>query len=328
MGCTKVSQGCKHCYAEVFHARLTAMRYAKYAEPFRVVKPWPDHLDIPLRRKKPTTWFVNSMSDLFHEDLPDEYIAAVFGVMAACPQHTFQVLTKRPKRALEWFGWIGTSAHSLDASIMLAAADTGQLSGKSLEKVLAAALVAGTWPLPNVWLGVSVEDQTTADERIPLLLQCPAAVRFVSYEPALGPVDFGLWLTNESQCGVCGYLWGEAQHEDAVCPDCGGRAFDVECSSFGPEQEIEPPFDWVIVGGESGPGARWCYEHWIQDTIRQCRESGVACFVKQLGSNPQRYSDYYDNGVPLSRFYDIRDKKGGDMSEWPEDLRVREYPLR
>lgn len=141
----------------------------------------PEKLAGPSRWRRPRRIFVNSMSDLFHEGVPFEFIAAVFGVMAACPQHTFHVLTKRPERAVEFFKWAEGNNHSHPETICL---------HYSRAYTAAPANGAYRWPLPNVWFGVSVEDQATADARIPLMLQCPAAVRWVSYEPALGPVDF------------------------------------------------------------------------------------------------------------------------------------------
>ncbi len=168
-GCSRVSEGCRNCYAERMAARgLPGMRSPTTGESFAVMTPsgpqWTGRveliesmLEVPLRRKKPTVYFVNSTSDLFHEALPDKAIDRVFAVMALCPEHTFLVLTKRPERMREYITCWG-------------------------------------WTLPNVWPGVSCEDQATADARIPLLLQTPAAVRFLSYEPALGPVDLTQWL--------------------------------------------------------------------------------------------------------------------------------------
>jgi protein gp37 len=138
------------------------------------------------------------------------------------------------------------------------------------------------WPMKNLWLGVSVEDQKTADERIPLLLQTPAAVRWVSYEPALGPVDFGRYLPSDG--------YGQS---------CAGE-----------------PINWVVAGGESGPGARPFRTEWARDVIAQCKAAGVPCFVKQLGAH------VIQDGERRIK----QDKKGGDMHEWPHDLRVREYP--
>jgi protein gp37 len=239
IGCAKVSAGCKHCYAET----VAAGQPRKLAE--------------PLRWRAPQRVFVNSMSDLFHEDVPFEYIAAVFGVMAAAPRHTFQVLTKRPARMLEFFAWLTARAERLQRSVF----PEDSAEWVSRQQIHAAALQAGVdpykggersgamgeiWPLPNVWLGVSVEDQAAADERIPLLLQALAAIRFISAEPLLGPI-------NLRRLGNGG---------DALWPKQGG-------------------LDWAIIGGESGPGHRPAEVEWIESLTDQCLAAGVPPFVKQ-----------------------------------------------
>ncbi len=173
-GCSRVSEGCVNCYAERMAARFSGPGrpfhgFAKDGKWTGKVELIPSKLDDPLRWRKPRRVFVNSMSDLFHEALPFDAISEVYARMACSPQHTFQVLTKRPRRRLEY-----SRGGMLEAFM-----------GGDHETI---------WPLPNVWEGVSVEDQATADERIPLLLETPAAVRFVSYEPALGPVDFSRWM--------------------------------------------------------------------------------------------------------------------------------------
>jgi protein gp37 len=280
---------------------------------------------------------VEVVPDIF-ETLSFEQIAAVFGVMAASPQHTFQVLTKRPARALEFFAWVATNGglgpyiRSDEGRAALrgivsneATLRTEVYRGKRIRSATdgwatvmnAAACHYGRSPLPNVWLGVSVEDQPTADQRIPLLLQCPAAVRFVSYEPALAAVDFARWLARDWSCKQCGTIVSELI--DGTCPLC--------------EDELQPfrvGLDQVIVGGESGPGARPFDVAWARETVRQCREAGVPCFVKQLGArprigNPQSHPEDFKRPHDLTRLL-LRDRKGGDWSEWPEDLRVREYP--
>lgn len=190
------------------------------------------------------------------------------------------------------------------------------------------------WPLLNLWLGVSVEDQQRADERIPDLLAIPAAVRWVSYEPALGPVDF-------TRIAV-----SDGTKRNALT----GEFYDVEFVSADRRQrgtmtvKTEPSLDWVIVGGESGPGARPFNIAWARNTIRQCRESGVAVFVKQMGAVPMLDEKEWRHGVdttgrtpllsaknhtkvpagyvPLA----LKNRKGGDMAEWAENLRVREFP--
>lgn len=273
VGCTRVNAGCDNCYAKDMSHRLEEMGLAKYAgltvlnnrgdRHFNgVVRTVPEALKIPLRWRKPRKVFVNSMSDLFHRDVPFEFIIRVYAVMALCPHLTFQILTKRPQRAAGDF------------------VDEAAVRAAIYEEVLKISLPTKPkrppWPLPNVWLGCSVSDQKTADEAIPDLLRCPAVVQFVSYEPALGPVDFSAFL-------ACG-------------PETG-----------------RPGLDWVIVGGESGPDARLFDPSWALSAVTQCREAGVACFVKQLGAKPI-------GGIRL------KSRHGSDPSEWPDELRVQEFP--
>lgn len=229
--------------------------------------------------------------DLFHEDVPFGFIRQVFEVMAEAEQHTFQVLTKRPERMLAFFD------HAADYMGLVRA----DLRG---------------WP--NVRLGVSVEDQATADERIPLLLDTPAAVRFVSYEPALGSVNFraiSLGVHRTQSLGDRLIEW------DALS--------GTETQYHGPTRTTyrdtrtgqHPRLDWIIVGGESGPGARPFDLAWARSVIEQGRAAGVPVFVKQLGSDPR--SDSWDDIVPLAT---LRSPAGRDPDEWPADLRVREFP--
>ncbi len=256
-GCSLVSDGCRNCYA-----MKQAHRFSGPGKPYegltRLGKhgpTWtgnvrfvPEALKQPLRWRKPRRVFVNSMSDLFHEDLTNEEIAAVFGIMARCPQHTFQVLTKRPERLIEWFIYIRSPIvrEEIEAVPVILNLPEFKIT---------------TWPLPNVWLGVSVEDQKTADERIPLLLQTPAAVRFVSAEPLLGPISFSAWVSDEP-CPAC---------SDELHP-CG-----------------EPKIDWLIVGGESGPGARPMHPEWARSIRDQCQDAGVAFHFKQWGEWSPNY---------------------------------------
>jgi protein gp37 len=270
----------------------------------RMVEPWnagdSRRLSEPLRWRKPRRVFVNSMSDLFHEDVPDDYIAAVFGVMAAAPQHTFQVLTKRAERLPRWFEWLDAQNAGARTEVVWQAlrnevehhpdGDAGPLHTKFC------ADPTGPWPLPNVWLGVSVEDQQRADERIPHLLRVPAAVRFVSYEPALGPVSFR-WLR--------------------------GAGYSTAPGAVNNEYDGMRKLDWIIVGGESGLGARPCDVAWVRSVVRQCRAAGVPCFVKQLGARPVVQHPMQVGALFAAH---MNDRKGGDPSEWPEDLRVREWP--
>jgi protein gp37 len=183
-GCTKVSAGCKNCYAEGVAHRFWTTQYGG-ARKFTDVRTHADRLDEPLRSRKPRRVFVNSMSDLFHDSVPDAFIDQVFAVMALAPRHTFQVLTKRPARMLAYCRTLGRH-HETDRVSLTAKARDGENGFRWI-------LGANGWHLPNVWLGVSCENQATADERIPLLLQTPAAVRFLSCEPLLGPIDLAGW---------------------------------------------------------------------------------------------------------------------------------------
>lgn len=310
-GCTKVSQGCKHCYAE----RVTK----RFGGDFSKVQLHPDRLAKPLHWKKPRMIFVNSMSDLFHESVPFDFVDQVFAVMALCPQHTFQQLTKRPERMAAYL-WDARKQLGRQSEIRRAiqAAAVGVTELEILQARNRVSGWSGTspgmcWkPLPNVWLGTSVENQETADARIPWLLRCPAAVRFLSAEPLLGPVDLKKFLGP----------WVSSIDYHQCCPrsEPGGIGL-------------------VICGGESGPGARPCYLSWIESIRDQCQSSNVPCFIKQLGSMP--LADQLGkhargvwvqtkNGIANVKVAQLhlKDHKGGDPAEWPEDLRVREMPER
>jgi len=290
-GCSKVSAGCKFCYAEKLWPRVYRDR------PFTDVRLHPERLDQPLRWRKPRMVFVNSMSDLFHEDLSNEQIAAVFGVMAAAMCHTFQVLTKRPERMLDWFRWVSDFEPSRIARCWAYAMRLGAVKDFDIWPG------GRQWPLPNVWLGVSVEDQKAADERIPILLQTPAAVRWVSAEPLLGPIDF-------DRIGNALFDRNKAIRDAMRGPAALNRD-QAEYSIARTE------LDWVVGGGESGPKARPCNLEWIRSIVEQCRAADVPVFVKQVGSNPVG---------PRCFESAMRKGKGGDPGEWPEDLRVREWP--
>jgi len=196
-GCTKISEGCRHCYAERLALRLRAMENPRYTNGFDLTL-HDDLVELPRRMKRPRMIFVNSMSDLFHEDVPEGFIGRVFETMNDCPQHTFQILTKRSDRLRKMAGGLG-------------------------------------WP-KNVWMGVSVEDERVIG-RIDDLRTVPAAVRFLSCEPLIGPLD------------------------------------DMNLDGIG----------WVIVGGESGPGARPMKREWVESILNQCRRANAAFFFKQWG---------------------------------------------
>ncbi len=303
-GCSRVSEGCRNCYAERIAARFSdpgqpfhgfAVRHTAPRDSLdqvggrragwtRKVEFQPDQLAIPLRWKKSRRIFCSSMTDIFHESLTNEQIAAVFGVMAACPQHSFQVLTKRAKRMREWFEWLrgpsentftmqqrGIASAPNTARALLDAAY--EVLGKARKPELDAAwhspaIEGDPWPLPNVWLGVSVENQEAADERIPELLATPAAVRFLSCEPLLGPVNLTLHGSR-----IKG--WDEDWKYDTL----------NGCEWANPHSEVEngssTRLDWVIAGCESGPGARPADPAWFRSLRDRCAAAGVPFFLKQ-----------------------------------------------
>lgn len=275
-GCTRVSPGCDHCYID-------------WAPPFRIenrhftvpcplcassgnracrrcggsgtirsnapgsttgVQLHPERLEQPLRWRRPRKVFVNSLSDLFHPDVPDEFIVEVFAIMAQAPRHVFQVLTKRHGRMRALL-----QSESFELAVYNARSDD-IAEGDDMP-----------WPLPNVWLGVTVEDQKHAELRVPALLDTPAAVRFLSCEPLLGPVDVSRLLT----CQVClggGGLPAGAEWPLIFCSNCDGTGTVI---------------DWVIVGGESGTDARPMHPDWARALRTQCETAAVPFLFKQWG---------------------------------------------
>ena len=251
-GCTKVSPGCAHCYAEAITLRFK--RGPAFLPGIAKIELHPDRLDQPLRWKRGRRIFVNSMSDLFHEDVPDDFIIYVFSVMHEARQHTFQVLTKRPERM-----------RSFVASMKL-----GEQFVYTRSPGMARDLFEGmTFPPPNVWLGVSVENQVWADRRIPLLLETPAAVRFLSVEPLLKPVDLSPWLVRVNACQARANSQEARDALRSIVQAAGRR--------------MGPTIDWVIVGGESGPRHRPMELDWVRSLRDQCVAAGVPFFYKQPG---------------------------------------------
>lgn len=259
-------------------------------EPNVVVRSSQRTLNAPFRMKEPQKVFTCSWSDFFIEEA-DPWRDEAWSIIERTPHVTYQIVTKRPERIARRLPWSGT-------------------------------------PWPNVWLGVSAERQQELDERVPHLLETPAAVRFVSAEPLLGPLDFRLTMCKPE--GLAPGVWLDSLRGHVI----------------GPDDMLDARVDWVIVGGESGPGARPCDASWVRSIVRQCREAGVACFVKQLGANVESRNDAgFEGDDPESWPMDtrhveltstnwqgepvrihLRDPKGGDPAEWPEDLRVREFP--
>ena len=255
--CVHVSPGCSNCYAERMQPRFgNPIRYA--AQDAGKVDVFLDERVVcePLSWKRPRMVFVCSMTDLFGEFVEDSWLATIFEIITRAPHHVFQVLTKRPARMQRFTrDWL----RDVDNRIP-----------------------------QNLWLGVSVEDQQRADERIPILLDTPAVVRFVSAEPLLGPIRLG------QSCRVSNPEWADRT------------------------------IDWVIVGGESGPGARRMDLQWARSIVRQCQAAQAPCFVKQLGRVWGIESGTVWHNQHSYRF--AGGIKGNNINQWPEDLRVREFP--
>lgn len=286
-GCAKVSPGCKNCYAETFDKRVGGDHWG-IGKPRRTMSAayW----------KGPASWnrkaaadgvrrrvFCASMADVFDPEAPDGLLEQLWQLIAETQNLDWLILTKRPERAREW--------------------------------------ITTAWP--NIWLGTSVESQKYADERIPHLLATPAVVRFLSCEPLLGPVDLGKHLVHPSYCGGqyngIGFVDAAQQRHRAHCVNHGFRLVETTVL-YGPYAYVER-LDWVIVGGESGHGARPFNPSWARSLVAQCRSAGIAPFVKQMGSNWD-----YDANAAVPRPKRMRESHGRDMYEWPEDIRIREWP--
>lgn len=380
VGCRRVSKGCENCYAETMAARVANAAQARlrsggsltdiqsaYRRVVRwerggmdaadwhdkALSQWNGRVEViksrlfePLTVSKPTRWFVDSMSDLFHGDVPEQFQIDVFGVMFLAHWHTFQVLTKLAERMA---AFVGAGDHGIVHQHELLAAN----GGVSQPYVFAALdrkrrdRVRMTWPLPNVWLGFSAEDQERFDERWRHFAKLAAAgwTTFCSAEPLLGPIKFGVQPMHEFPANG-----GEQT------PMANGEEYDDWKYWAARDRGLK----WVIVGGESGSGARIFNPAWARSIVRQCQAAGVPAFVKQLGQNcqtrndddftgcedgindepclswpehletedriehsPNDFREEYQGAPVRIRF---RDRKGGDPSEWPAELRVRKFP--
>lgn len=276
VGCSRISEGCRNCYAETASnsGRLQQFQqYQKVAQWDGTVEFVESQLFKPLTWKKGKRIFICSMSDLFHENIPFSWIDRIFAVISVCEQHTFQILTKRPQRMKEYFekkpySRIKTQIKTLPLPI-------DQLCN-TLEIVTEIELKKSYFK--NVWLGVSCENQKMADLRIPILVNIPAEIRFISCEPLLENIDLNL------------------------------EQYPLE---------IRP--QWLIIGGESGTNARPCNINWLINLADQGKYTEeVFLFVKQLGSNLIN-----NQGKRIK----LKDKKGGKIEEFPEELKVREFPF-
>jgi len=332
-GCLTVSEGCRNCYAEKLAGRFSGSGYAyeglatmiggraRWTGKVELVE---KHLLDPLRwgpvkggcdcdevtgrvrmwTNRPRRIFVNSMSDLFHENVPDEWIDRIFAVMALCPQHIFQVLTKRPERMMKY------CSDNLPARLIKPMTDAVILRSNRFPKDWG---IPPKMPLPNVWLGVSVENQAAADNRIEWLLRTPAALRFISAEPLLGPINLG-WVGCECD---------NPDSWDGVIDALGGFTWTEEWDNAdGSERHTRhrqtiPKLDWVIAGGESGPGARPMHPDWLRSLMQQCKAAEVPFFFKQWGE----YVPFgHESGGPVAVHHD---GKGHYSAAWEGDFDSR-----
>jgi protein gp37 len=308
--CVKCSPGCLNCYAAKINTspRKLFANGLQYIEKNRAKVKFilnEQELAAIRKRRKPATIFLGDMTDLFQDDIPDCYLDAIFATMALCPQHTFQVLTKRTARMRDYLNEFHRPETVFHAARALV--EQATQSSDTRDPLKYHRFDGFPWPLPNVWIGTSAEDQQRADERLPILKQCPAAVRYVSYEPALGRTDFS-WHLHRFHRGD-----GEWVNQCSVTAPDGLR----HCGGY----EEHHGIDWIIVGGESGQGQhiRAFDLDWARDVVQQCWDAGVAVFVKQFGSRPM--DSKLVCRTPM-RFAG----KGGDWAEWPDGLRVRQFP--
>ena len=324
--CTKVSTGCLRCYAETFNGRFGNKLPYSGPDPAIGFRFDEQVLDKPLHWRKPRRIFVQSMGDLFHEAVPVEFVTRVFDIMCSWrwpnkaaerdgdesllvdPGHTYQVLTKRPERIRQWLDWV--DQYWPGDSPFNVCGDIGAVVPK------------------YIWLGTTCENQEMADKRIPELLKIPAAVRFVSVEPMLGPVDFIKWFA-DCECDNCDWkgfqdndtpeggmkkiytddpAWREGWDDpEWVCPKCNSPGCGMSYSPIFNPYGDDPRIDWLIIGCESGPKRRPCKLEWVKDLIEQCDAAKIPAFVKQL---------------------DLNGKVSKDPAEWPEWARRREYPRK
>lgn len=315
-GCEYASPGCSNCWAVRDSWRLAHNPNPKVHRAYfgtvdklpsgklawsGVIRPLWDRLDWPLKWRGFQKVFVCSQSDLFHPKVPNEFIAAAFGVMAVCPHHTFQVLTKHPRRMRAFFEWAAEQQNGPAETCAWEARHAPGVRGRQHDE-------PAEWPLENVWIGVTVEDQRRADERIPELLRTPAAKRWLSVEPMLEAID--LWKA---------------------------RGF--------PPDSLQSALDWVVCGGESAQtrtNTRPFAIEWARDLMQQCRAAGVPFFMKQLGtaptwrghSGPGEHwpADTTKNDTGHGYFTIMPPVGKGsrykfhEPEHWPEDLRVQQFP--
>lgn len=333
-GCTKISPGCAHCYAETRNHRFGMDNWGKgkprrrtsaanWKQPLawnrnyerainclrcpkcETQSQWHADLQCPhigcdgtmVACRRPRV-FCASLADWLDDEVPIEWLADLLGLINDTPNLNWLLLTKRPQN------W--------ERRIMQAW-DTGR---SAMDMIARWTRKNNPEPPNNVWIGTSVEDQTRA-ERVVELCKIPARIRFVSAEPMLSGIDFtNIQFKDEDAEVRFNALTGESWVENSASPS----AYDIHHDN---------KLHWVIFGGESGKGARPCNVNWIRNGVRQCKEVGVAAFVKQLGARPvfEATPEEPTFGQALCALAKVKDKKGGEISQWPQDLRVREFPV-
>lgn len=292
-GCEPISAGCQKCYARKMAIRLQGRAGYPRADPFQPGTVHPDKWADPIRWRKPRKIFVCSMGDLFHVDVRKHDFHAVIGIIAATPRHTFQLLTKRPENALRRMKRLAEMSESERCSVLHEAVKHAM----GYDHPKRPAVNSCPWPLPNLWIGVTTENQPMADKRLPMLFDIPAAVRFVSVEPMLSPVNLDPWIKRVDVChGGC-EAESVPQDKDR-CPECGRT--NMLISVWGDEQlnqlqsgerygidgvhpgDDGPSLHWVICGAETGGGARPMDPEWARSIRDRCTEAGVSFFLKKL----------------------------------------------
>jgi protein gp37 len=342
-GCNEEGPECINCYARVASATPRLQQFEKYHGVVDDRGRWtgqinftPKVLDDLLRIKKPQRIFMPSMSDPFHPGVKDEWLDQMMAAIALTPHLTYQLLTKRPERMLQYLTekwqptpaqyfegvYIPESQNSRQTEITLACEEIidrfnlgDTTKGELWTDNGSLKIMQWSWPLPNLMLGVTAGTQKAADERIPLLLRAPAAGRFVSVEPMLEEVDLKRYLGKFWSCPECEagdeYQWMLPNARKEFCGNCAGdtgRDVYLKVRGRGINQ--------IIIGGESGTNARPFHLEWARSLINQCRETGTKVFMKQVGSNA-----FYE-GKPFK----TKSRAGSDSSEWPEWARIQEFP--
>jgi len=326
-GCTKVSAGCANCYAETRNKRFDGGNWGKGAPRRRTVasnwrKPLSWDRKAKLAGTRPRV-FCSSLSDVFDEEVSDVWRLELFHLIRSTPNLDWLLLTKRPQNIKRHL------SAAIDAFVR-----TPDVPMETVDWLQA--WVDGT-PPPNVWLGTTVENQEAADVRIPLLLSVPAAVRFLSCEPLLGPLDLSKWLGQLWKCSKCAYDWKAAnttaKQSESFCASCADKT-----AQFVPNVKMGQGLHWVIVGGESGSKARAFDLSWARSIVEQCRAAKVTPFVKQMGDNPISNvdSDLCGRMGPMHgkalkdqpTYFSVlfKEHHGAVPAEWPTELQIQEFP--